>query len=482
MKIKFLVFIFHFIFLNCQNNINTSNVFPNFDLKKTLSLSPLVENLKFEKNQMKFLAKEDIPNNQELFTIPYNLMFNLTKALELINSKTLNKQHNEFEKLNLTNSSKTNDFRKEEAFLSYIFYLIAHRQKKYKDTKFYENYQKYIELLQKYSPKSPLFYDSDETGYLAGTNLDRELDFVRKVFQDEIDIFTSKSYMKKVIDADEYMHYRLAINKYGLNILNHWTLVPFLNYLGDHYTNYNSYYSVQKNGDLKIISNKEIKKGNEIILQVPKMTNIKRLLYEGKTYEELVNYFEKYEVTAFSPALYYHYGINEKDYFQNFYVNLLDKDFEAQFSKIYIDHQEMLTGDGSKLWVYDIIDMNLNFYKEHFEGITKTKIFEIFYDKDTRVNIDRIIRGERKIIVDVYENVSVVIDKLIEEEQEIRRKKRMEEAKRQAEEAEKLEKQEKENQNKKEKEKEKNKENKENKEKENKEKEKEKEKAKSQDL
>jgi len=288
--------------------------------------------------------------------------------------------------------------------------------------------------------------------------------------------------MKKVIDADEYMHYRLAINKYGLNILNHWTLVPFLNYLGDHYTNYNSYYSVQKNGDLKIISNKEIKKGNEIILQVPKMTNIKRLLYEGKTYEELVNYFEKYEVTAFSPALYYHYGINEKDYFQNFYVNLLDKDFEAQFSKIYIDHQEMLTGDGSKLWVYDIIDMNLNFYKEHFEGITKTKIFEIFYDKDTRVNIDRIIRGERKIIVDVYENVSVVIDKLIEEEQEIRRKKRMEEAKRQAEEAEKLEKQEKENQNKKEKEKEKNKENKENKEKENKEKEKEKEKAKSQDL
>ena len=450
MKIKFLVFIFHFIFLNCQNSINTSNIFPNFDLKKTLSLSPLVENIKFEKNQMKFLAKEDIQNNQELFTIPYNLMFNPNKALELINSKTLIKQHKEFEKLNLTNSSDPNDFRKEEAFLSYIFYLISHRQKKYKNTKFYENYQKYIELLQKYSPKSPLFYDQDETGFLAGTNLDRELDFLRKIYQDEIDIFTSKSYMKKVIDADEYMHYRLAIHKYGLNILNHWTLVPFLNYLDDDYTNYNSFYSVQKNGDLKIISNKEIKKGNEIILQVPKMTNIKRLLFEGKTYEELINYYEKYEITAFSPALYYHYGINEKDYFQNFYVNILDKDFESQFSKIYIDHQEMLNGDGSNLWVYDIIDMNINFYKEHFQGITQTRIFEIFYDKDTRVNMDRIFRGERKIIEEVYDNVSVVIDGLIEEEQEIRRKKRMEEARRQAEEEENEEKQAKENENKKE--------------------------------
>ena len=479
MKIKFLVFIFHFIFLNCQNNINTSNVFPDFDLKKTLSLSSLIENIKYEKNKMKFLAKEDIPKNQELFTIPYNLMFNVSKALELINSKTLNKQHKEFEKLNLTNSSNPNDFRKEEAFLSYIFYLISHRQKKYKNTKFYENYQKYIELLQKYSPKSPLFYDQDETGFLAGTNLDRELDFLKKIYQDEIDIFISKSYMKKVIDSDEYMHLRLAIKKYGLNILNHWTLVPFLNYLDDDYTNYNSYYSVQKNGDLKIISNKEIKKGNEIILQVPKMTNIKRLLFEGKTYEELVNYFEKYEITAFSPALYYQYGINDKDYFQNFYVNILDKDFEEQFSKIYIDHQEMLNGDGHKLWVYDLIDMNINFYKEHFQGITQTKIFEIFYDKDTRVNIDRIIRGERKIIEDVYDNVSVVIDKLIEEEQKIKRQKRMEEAKRQAEEAEKLAKQEKEN--KKENDNKKENENKKEKEKV-KEKEKEKEREKSPDL
>ena len=475
---KIFLLIFLFIILNCQNSINTSNVFPNFDLQKTLSLSPLIENIKFENNKMKFLAKEDIPNNQELFTIPYNLMFNLTKALELINSKTLNKQHKEFEKLNLTNSSNPNDFRKEEAFLSYIFYLIAHRQKKYKNTKFYENYQKYIELLQKYSPKSPLFYDQDETGFLAGTNLDRELDFLKKIYQDEIDIFTSKSYMKKVIDADEYIHYRLAINKYGLNILNHWTLVPFLNYLGDDYTNYNSHYSVQKNGDLKIISNKEIKKGSEIILQVPKMTNIKRLLFEGKTYEELVNYFEKYEITAFSPALYYQFGINEKDYFQNFYVNILDKDYEEQFSKIYIDHQEMLNGDGHKLWVYDIIDMNINFYKEHFQGITQTKIFEIFYDKDTRVNIDRIIRGERKIIEDVYDKVSVVIDGLIEEEQKIRRKKRMEEAKRQAEEAEKAENQEKQE---KEKENENKKEN-QNENKKEKDKEKEKEKEKSQDL
>ena len=70
----------------------------------------------------------------------------------------------------------------------------------------------------------------------------------------------------------------------------------------------------------------------------------------------------------------------------------------------------MLQGDGSDTWGYDVLDINLNFYKEHFEGITLDKIYDIYYDSDDRINIERIIRGERNIVQKIYDKANKIID------------------------------------------------------------------------
>ena len=113
--------------------------------------------------------------------------------------------------------------------------------------------------------------------------------------------------------------------------------------------------------------------------------------------------------------MYYKYGINDKDYFQNFYVNILERDFDKKLVKVYQKNAALLKGDGNEKWAYDIILLNLKFYKDLFEGITMDKIYDIYYDTDDRINIDRIIRGERKIIFKVYETIDKVKDILIEE-------------------------------------------------------------------
>ena len=255
-----------FLILNCQNKYNIETLL-DWGINNKLDLSPSMGISFFgKKNIVKFIARADIKENQDLLRIPYSLMFDINKALELINLKSLNKQYKDFEKINITEVN----FRKEKSFLAYILYLINHRPKKYQKTKFYEFYQKYLELLGKFYPRSPLFYGPSQIQYLAGTLLDRHIDMVKRIYEEEIEIYSNKTYYKKELDFDEYAQYRLSICKYGLNISEHFTIVPFLNYFDDDYSINNANYTIEENGDVRIYSLKEIKKGEQIILQAVK--------------------------------------------------------------------------------------------------------------------------------------------------------------------------------------------------------------------
>ena len=84
------------------NSFNKAS-FIEWGIKNNLITSPYIElSSSSERSKIRFIAKDDIPRKEELLTIPYSLMFNLSKILELINSKSLNKQYKEFSKLNLT--------------------------------------------------------------------------------------------------------------------------------------------------------------------------------------------------------------------------------------------------------------------------------------------------------------------------------------------------------------------------------------------
>ena len=403
------------IIINCIEIQKENETFLEWGLKNNLNVSSFIElTEQKEKSKIRFIAKEDIARKQELLTIPNSIMFNVSKLLNLLNSKNLNKQYNEFSKLNLTYEPNPYDFRKEEAFISYILYLLEHKPKKYKKTKFYEIYYNYLNILKVYSFKSPIFYEQNQVEYLAGTHLSNFYDVMKKVYQTEINIFNNETYYKKELDFDEYVRNRLIVYNKGVNISNTWCLVPFLNFFDKDYSTNNAKYIIEKNGDIKIIARKKIKKGEEIILKADKISNIRRLLLEGKTCEKLVNYFDEYMISAFSPGLYYSYGLNDIQYFKDYYINLIEEDFDSKANKIYFDKADMLGGDGSDNWAYDVLENNLHFYKEHFEKITVSQIYDVFYDKDDRINIERIYRGEKKVIDDAYNKVIKIIDKFTE--------------------------------------------------------------------
>ena len=413
MKLKILLLLLFIIIINCEKNNENIDIFLDWGLKNKLQISSYIE-VSSEKNKIKFIAKEDIPKKKELLTIPNKIMFNISKALELINSKNLNKQYKQFEKLNLTYKYNTSDFRKEESFITYIFYLIQHKPKKYQKTKFFEFFEKYLESLDKYTIKSPLYYEQEQIEFLSSSFLSRSIETMKNTYEDEIHILSNDSFYKKDLDFDDYVHHRFPIHNKGLNISNHWTLVPFLNIIDEDYTLYNANYTIEENGDVKILSRRNIKRGDEIVLKSVKMNNIKRFLYEGKTNEKLYDYYDEYNISAFSRGIYYYYKIKDHEDLKNIYVNIKTKDFDSIATGIYLDYVGVLNGDGSDTWAYDVLDKNLKYYKEYFERLTLSKIYEYFSDKDDRINIERIIRGEKKMIERALKRISKTINQFMQ--------------------------------------------------------------------
>ena len=218
MNIKIsLLLLFIVIIKYVQNNENI-DTFLNWGLKNNLTISSYIEVSLIDKNKLKFIAKENIPKKAELLIIPNNIMFNITKALKLIDSKSLNKQYKQFQKLNLTYDPNPYDFRKEESFLAYIFYLIQYKPKKYKKTKFYQLFESFLKSLNNYMIKSPLYYEQKQIDFFTGSLLSWTIEVIKKVYEEEINILSNNSYYKKYIDFDDYIHYRFSMHNKGLNI------------------------------------------------------------------------------------------------------------------------------------------------------------------------------------------------------------------------------------------------------------------------
>ena len=87
--------------------------------------------IKNTKTLYKLFTNETIKENTTLIKIPPQLVLNITKILDLINSKELKEQYDHFMDNEIYDDDYSPEFKKDEAFLSYIFYQVHENRKKY---------------------------------------------------------------------------------------------------------------------------------------------------------------------------------------------------------------------------------------------------------------------------------------------------------------------------------------------------------------
>ena len=357
----------------------------------------------------KFIAKTEIKKNQTILIIPNNLMFTVEKALNLISSKKFRKQFHQLKTEEFIYIEyEDEEFRKEESFLSYILYLMEFRPKKFQKTKFYEEYKYYLESLKIEPRNKPLFLDDEGCEKLYMTYLNTLYKSIKRDYEEEVFIFKGETYNKKDIDYEDYLPHRINVHNKGVKIFGHKHMVPFLNYFDKDYTGYNANFTIEKDGSIRIYAKKNIQKYEEIILSSPKMTNARYLLFTGKTYEKLVNYYDEYLIPAFGVSLYYKFDIQDPDLEFDHHINLVDKDFDEDAIEIYKDNSKILKDDRNKNgtvsngWAYELLMNNIKTFKEYLKDFNLDRIYQYFQDVNTRNHIARTIKGEYDILENAY--------------------------------------------------------------------------------
>ena len=347
----------------------------------------------------KFIAGRDIERKQEILRIPYDITYNINKSLDLLNSNELKSQYEKFVKLDVpTYEPHHINLQKEEIFLSYILYLIQHEPELYQKTKFYEKYKPYISSLKKYLPKSPLFYTNDQIEYLQGTYLGKFHNRIKKLFQDEINILKNESFYNKTIDFKDFVQYRLSTINKGLEVLGHISMIPFLNNFNRDYMYYNALFNIDKEGNIKIISKRKIRKGESIILISPKRANVERMIFEGELNSYLVNYKENYLIPAFSPGLFYKYNITNIKLFNGYFINFAELKYEEKAINLYKEYKELFKGDKEDEWAYGVLLENVDYYREYVEHFIKDRLNKEFTDDFDKKIIERALKGEENVL------------------------------------------------------------------------------------
>ena len=382
----------------------------NLSMHPSLKFTKKIKNMKTLYN---LYTKETIPENTTLIHIPSNIILNITKILDLINLPELKKQYEEFMDNDIYEDDYSPELKKDEAFLAYIFYQIHDGKKKILKSKFYKKYKHYINSFQINSEYEPLFFDDVGVNKLYLSYINTLYSMNKRNFEQETYIFKGYSYYKRDIDYDEYLPIRIAVINNGLTISEQKYLIPVLNMINTDYIKYNSNFTLESDGSIRIYSTREIQAQEEIIFFSKEMSNARRLLFEGRTYPELNYYFDEYLIPAFGISLYVKFNLDDPDLEFTNYINLLEDGYEEDAINIYKDHLDILKRDdpvedkSGKGWPFEILLNNLKAFKEYIISFGKDKIYEYFDDKDVRIHVERVILGDKKILEKAYEETEL---------------------------------------------------------------------------
>ena len=89
-------------------------------------------------------------------------MLNIKNALKLLNNKKLNNLYNEYKKDIFEISVGFLPESLDQSFLTYLIYLVNHRQKHYKKNKFFQYFQYLFDTFETNLDSFPVFYNKNQ--------------------------------------------------------------------------------------------------------------------------------------------------------------------------------------------------------------------------------------------------------------------------------------------------------------------------------
>ena len=384
--------------LNSFNSKNNYDYLLEWGKNNSLFISDILSMKYISENNKSYYAKEDIPENTLIMNIPFKIMLNLKSALDLLNSKKFNKLYTEYKKDEFKISIDFLPFSLDQSFLSYLIYFVNYHQKHYKKNKFYKYFHYFFDTFESNIDSFPVSYNKYQLRLIQGSVALRESTLMKDLFKEEVDKLEHK-HNQNSIDFDEYLRYRsLTITK-SLNISNSTCIIPFIDmFVGDPIDFNVDYKLNETNNNLYLYTTKKVRKGDILYIKSRYISNIKRFILYGETFEKMKDYIESFRIPLISPMTHHSISGRDKGYYLDDIIELVDDKFYENALETYKEISKLKKQDGSDLSAYKLFLKNLELVRGTYDHITNKYIEEQFINSKDIDNVKRVLYLEKKFL------------------------------------------------------------------------------------
>lgn len=412
-NINFFIFFFFLHFFKCEETKNNKKSFNETLLKwgkkKNIKFSNKII-LNYTSNNFKtFYANDDISENEIILEIPYESTLTID-LLEKYSPKFLLDIYSDIK----NNSSPSNKiFRtpmiKQQVFIALnLEYAISHKKK----SKLYKLYKPYFQSFENNFDYYPLLYGEGELTLINPTNFGAKVINAKQSIFEEFE-YIQKNYSYESLINDEYIKYRIMSVSKFYNFMGNYAIVPFFDFfpIEMNKTLYNVFWNVDNNTKKFIIkSNKNIKKGEKLIMKCLNIPNSRLLMYYGLTFEKN-DYIDPFIVK------YLHSKLKKEIKIQDYILNPKISEFDLSKESFIGDSMDNYRNLGSYFNLpnnddtgYILMLKNLKYYLEDYNLIDETDYYKkIIFDKN-RINIRRVIDLEKLLLQKRIDLLQEIVD------------------------------------------------------------------------
>ena len=397
--------------LNSFNSKNNYDYLLEWGKNNSLFISDKLSMKYIDEDNKSYYANDNIPENTLIMNIPFKIMLTVKNALDLLNSKKLNKLYAEYKKDNFKINIDFLPFSHDQSFLSYVIYLVNYHKKHYKKNKFYKFFHYFFDNFESNIDRFPISYNEYQLRIIQGSVALRESTLMKNLFKEEVHKLEIE-HNQNSIDFDEYLRLRSLIITKSLNISNMTCIIPFIDMFVRDPIDFNVDYKLNEtNNNLYIYTRKQVRKGDILYIKSRYISNIKRFILYGETVEKMKDYIESFRIPLISPMTHHSISGKDKGYYLDDIIELVDNKFYENALEAYKIISKLKKQDGSDLSAYKLFLKNLELVRGTYDHITNKYITEQFINSKDIENVKRVLYLEKKFLDEKIRFLRNFIDK-----------------------------------------------------------------------
>jgi hypothetical protein len=327
-------------------------------------------------------------------SIPKKILLDINSALKLCNSKLRNIYENYKKEIfdNTNNIFEIKSTRIEHSFLAFLMTIV--NKNKSNKNKFYKFFKYFFNTFESNLDKFPIFYTHEQIKIILFSLIGKGIMHAKLMVEEEYDIL--RKIYKKEFDLDEYMKYRMFTFNKLVEINDIYYISPFIDILERNPINFNLNYSLTDEY-LEIIATEDINFGDELVVTMAQIPNIKSFITLGQIFEENKDYIDLFRIPMFSSNFLIKKNL-DTSLSKSKIIDLNENNYYKQVLPEYIKLAKSLNLEETKYSALNLFLENLKIIRNTYDKGRISILYDYFNKISIVQNINSLLNSERNYL------------------------------------------------------------------------------------